>query len=82
MKVDNKAKRVISSIEDEDFAKYILEHHPRWYDLAHKSEFQLTDVNMKTEKMTMSDLAQKIEMSSVDESGEVIKTVSKKLSNK
>ena len=50
MKVDNKEQRVISSIEDEDFAKYILEHHPRWYDLAHKTEFQLTDVNIKTEK--------------------------------
>ena len=79
MKVANKALRVISSIEDEDFAQYVLEHHPRWYDLAHKSEFQLTDVNMKTEKQTMSDLAQKIEMSSVDESGNVIKMVTKKL---
>jgi hypothetical protein len=39
MKVENKTQRKIDSIEDEDFAKYVLENHPRWYELAHKSEF-------------------------------------------
>ena len=50
MQVENKSQRKISSIEDEDFASYVLQHHPRWYELAHKSEFQLTDVNLKSEK--------------------------------
>lgn len=39
MKVENESDRKILSIEDENFATYVCEHHPRWYELAHKSEF-------------------------------------------
>jgi len=39
MKVTDEKDRKIESIDDENFAIYIEEHHPRWYALAVKTEF-------------------------------------------
>ena len=39
MKVDDEKDRKIESIDDQNFAIYIEENHPRWFALAVKSEF-------------------------------------------
>lgn len=41
--------RKVETLEDEDMAKYMLIHHPRFYDLAHIYGSPLDMVNLKKE---------------------------------
>ena len=79
MKVDDEKDRKIDSIEDANFAQYVEEHHPRWYKLAVKTEFIISDINLKDDTNKMSDHTHKIEMSFINATNEATKTIGRKL---